>query len=65
MNSPRAETGALEVLFDRIVPGATVIFDDYGWKIFHRQKEAADAFMAARGQVILELPTGQGLMIKR
>jgi O-methyltransferase len=65
MNSPRAETGALEILFDRISTGGIIIFDDYGWRIFHKQKEAADAFMANRGQVILELPTGQGLMIKR
>jgi O-methyltransferase len=65
MNSPRAETGALEVLFNRVSTGGIIIFDDYGWKVFHRQKEAADAFMAARGQVILELPTGQGLLIKR
>ena len=65
MNSPRAETGALEVLFDRISPGGIIVFDDYGWRLYQKQKEAADGFMAARGQVILELPTGQGLMIKR
>ena len=65
MNSPRAEAAALEVLFDRITPGGIVVFDDYGWKVFQKQKEAADRFMAARGQVILELPTGQGLMIRR
>lgn len=65
MNSPVAETAALEVLFDRISSGGIVVFDDYGWKRFQALKEAADRFMAARGQVILELPTGQGLMIKR
>jgi hypothetical protein len=65
MNSPRAETGALEVLLDRVAPGGIVIFDDYGWKHFQKHKEATDEFMAQRGQVILELATGQGLMIKR
>ena len=65
MNSPRAETGALEVLFGRICIGGIIVLDDYGWKVFRKQKEAADRFMAARGQVILELPTGQGLMVKR
>jgi O-methyltransferase len=65
MNSPKAEAGALEVLFDRVAPGGIIVFDDYGWKQFVRQKEAADRFMAARGQPIMELPTGQGLMIKR
>ena len=65
MNSPKAEAGALEVLFDRVSPGGIIVFDDYGWKQFEKQKEAADRFMAARGQLIMELPTGQGLMIKR
>jgi len=65
MNSPRAEVGALEILFNRISPGGIIVFDDYGWKLFRQQKEAADHFMTARGQFICELPTGQGLMIKR
>jgi len=65
MNSPRAEIGALEILFDRISANGIIVLDDYGWKIFQPQKAAADEFMRARGQVILEMPTGQGLMIKR
>jgi O-methyltransferase len=65
LNSPAAEIGALEILFDRIVPGGVIIFDDYGSYIFRRQKEAEDTFMASRGYGILELPTGQGLVIKR
>jgi O-methyltransferase len=65
MNSPRAEVGALEALYDRLSTGGIVVFDDYGWKTFRMQKAAADEFMASRGQIILELPTGQGLMIKR
>jgi hypothetical protein len=65
MNSARAETGALEVLFHRISSGGIIVFDDYGWKLFRKQKEAADRFMAAHGQIVMELPTGQGLTIKR
>jgi hypothetical protein len=65
MNSPKAETGALEMLFDRVSPGGIIVFDDYGWKQFEKQKESADRFMASHGQLIMELPTGQGLMIKR
>ena len=64
LNSPKAEIGALEILFDRVVPGGVIVFDDYGWKIFHKQKEAADLFMEKRGYEILELPTGQGLLLK-
>jgi hypothetical protein len=65
LNAPRAETGALEVLLDRVSRGGIIIFDDYGWKHFQNHKETIDLYMAEQGQVIMELPTGQGLMIKR
>lgn len=63
MNNAAAEAGALEVLFDRITPGAVVVFDDYGWTGYRAQKLAEDRFFAARGLQILELPTGQGLVV--
>ena len=65
INSPAAEIGTLAVLFDRVVPGGIIVFDDYGWHLFRKQKKAEDAFMAARGYRILELPTGQGLVVRR
>jgi O-methyltransferase len=65
MNSPSAETGALDVLFDRISIGGVVIFDDYGWWQHRKQKDAADLFVAQHNQFILELPTGQGLLVKQ
>lgn len=65
LNSPAAEVGALDVLFDRVVSGGMVVFDDYGWLPFAKQKAAEDAFAERRGYDILELPTGQGLLVKR
>ncbi len=65
LNSPRAEIAVLERLFDRVLPGGVIVFDDYGWKMFHKQKEAEDDFMGRRGYEILEMPTGQGLVVKR
>jgi O-methyltransferase len=64
MNSPGPERAALEFLYDRIVPGGVIVFDDYGWSMFRRQKEAADEFLASKNLTVLELPTGQGLAIK-
>lgn len=64
MNSVSAELGALEVLFDRVAKGGMIVFDDYGWVPYRAQKEAEDRFMEKRGYKILELPTGQGLMLK-
>jgi len=52
------------MLFDRVVPGGAIVFDDYGWNGYRPQKDAEDAFLAARGYSVLELPTGQGLLIK-
>lgn len=65
LNSAAAEVGALDALFDRVVPGGVIVLDDYGWYHYRKQTVAEDAFMAARGYRILELPTGQGLVIKR
>ena len=65
LNSAAAEIGALELLFPRRSSGAILVFDDYGWKEYFKQKEAEDAFMHERGYHILELPTGQGMVIKK
>jgi hypothetical protein len=65
LNSPAAEIGALEVLFPRMSKGAVLVFDDYGWKQFYRQKDAEDVYMRKLGYEILELPTGQGMVVKR
>jgi len=64
MNSPGPERAALDALYDRVSPGGTLVFDDYGWVLHRRQKQAADEFIAARGHTIIELPTGQGLAVK-
>lgn len=64
LNSAAAEVGALEYFFPRLVPGGVIVLDDYGWNMFHKQLEVEKAFFAARGLQVLELPTGQGLVIK-
>lgn len=65
MNNPDAERGALELLYDRVATGGMIVFDDYGWTGYQDQKRMADGFARSRGLGVLELPTGQGLMIKR
>jgi hypothetical protein len=64
MNIVQPEIAAMEYFWDRLVPGAAVILDDYGWKSYHLQQEAHDRFAASRGVPVLLLPTGQGLIIK-
>lgn len=65
MNNAEAEVGALDVLFERMVPGAILILDDYGWMGYRDQKTAEDAWFAERGYQVLEMPTGQGMVIKQ
>jgi hypothetical protein len=65
LNNMEAEIGALEVLWDRIVPGGVLVLDDYGWLAYSRQHFAEKKWFLERGYPILEMPTGQGLVVKR
>ena len=60
MNIVLPEIAAIEFFWDRLVPGAVVLLDDYGWATHLAQKEAFDAFAQAHNAMILTLPTGQG-----
>lgn len=64
LNDAEAEIRALEFFWDRIVPGGSVVLDDYGWQAYRNQKLLEDKFLASEGYSVLELPTGQGLVIK-
>ena len=64
MNIVEPEVAAFEFFWDKLVPGAPVVLDDYGWLGFSPQKEAMDALAGERGVEILTLPTGQGLLIR-
>ncbi len=63
MNSAEAEAAALEFFFARLGEGAYVLLDDYGWLAHREQKLVADEFFGDHGYHVLELPTGQGLVI--
>ena len=65
LNAAEAEIGALEVLFERVTRSGLIVFDDYGHLIQRPLHDAENAWMAERGYAILELPTGQGLVVKR
>jgi len=66
MNNSIAEAHALEFFWDKLVPGAVVLFDDYAYgEQFRAQKQAMDEFATKKGYSILTLPTGQGMLIKK
>jgi O-methyltransferase len=64
MNIAKPEVAAMEFFWDKLVKGAPVVFDDYGWAHCGEQYEALNAFARSRGVKIATLPTGQGLLIK-
>lgn len=64
MNIAKPEVAAMEYFWDKLVSGAIVVFDDYGWAHSGEQYNELNAFAKARGVSIATLPTGQGLLIK-
>ena len=64
MNCVKPEIEAIAFFWDKLVPGAVVLLDDYGHRGHLSQKRAMDEFVRSRGEQILALPTGQGLLIK-
>lgn len=65
MNNAPAEIATLEAMWERVVPGGIALLDDYGWIAYSAQTFAERDFFAQRGYSVLELPTGQGLVLKR
>lgn len=64
MNCAVPEIAAIRYFWDKLVPGAVVLLDDYAYYGFQVQKKAMDEFTAERGVHVLSLPTGQGLILK-
>jgi Macrocin-O-methyltransferase (TylF) len=64
MNCSPPEIAAAEFFWERLVAGACILLDDYGYNGYRSQKIAMDRFAAARQVGVLSLPTGQGLIIK-
>ena len=64
MNSVIPEIAAAEYLWDKIVKGGVIVLDDYSYSGYLPQKYAFDEFAKKMKVQILQLPTGQGVIIK-
>jgi hypothetical protein len=64
MNSETFERQTIDALWSRLVPGAAVIIDDYGFAGHEAQHRMWNAFAAEKGTAILPVPTGQGVLLK-
>jgi O-methyltransferase len=64
LNSAAAEIASVTELWPRVVPGAVIVLDDYAFEGHEEQFEAWNRFARERGNAVLTLPTGQGLIIR-
>ena len=64
LNNAEAEGFVFPLVYERLTPGAIVIFDDYGFRRYRESALTHQRFLQGKEQV-LELPTGQGLLVKR
>jgi hypothetical protein len=59
MNCAMPEVGAIPHFWDRLVPAALVLLDDYARRGYEPQKRGMDEFAARIGVWILSFPTGR------
>ena len=64
VNCSVPEIAAIRFFWERLVPGAFVLIDDYAFYGYVSEKIAMDRFAQEKGITILSLPTGQGLLVK-
>ena len=64
MNCAYPEQAALEYFWERLAPGAMVLFDDYAYRGYEQQAAAIDRVASNVGATVLSLPTGQGIIVK-
>jgi hypothetical protein len=64
MNCSTPEVSAAHFFWERLVPGALMLLDDYAYRGHRPWKVAMDRFAQTRANKILSLPTGHGLLIK-
>lgn len=64
LNHAAAEKATIEALWDKLVPGAVVVIDDYAFENHEDQYAMWNDFASSKGKMVLTLPTGQGILIK-
>ena len=65
LNAGIAETKALDILYERVEKNGVILLDDYGRFEHMELFNAHNEWFKKYNQTILELPTGQGLVIKQ
>ena len=63
LNAAAPTVHVLEHVYERLVPGGIVVFDDYAFRGYEEQRAAIDESMRERVESVIALPTGQGLLL--
>lgn len=56
---------SFKFFYDLMVPNGMMICDDYGSSFFPGARVAMDEFFADKAEIPIELPQGQGFIVKR
>jgi O-methyltransferase len=64
LNAAAPTLHVLEHVYDRLVPGGIVVFDDYGFRGYEEQRGLIDGFLRDRPEDVIALPTGQGVLTR-
>ena len=64
LNAAEPEVQSVRILWDRLVPGAIILLDDFGSPEFSESRKAMTELSKELSFEILGIPTGQGLIIK-
>jgi O-methyltransferase len=64
INTAFATSASLEFFYDRLVKGAVVVLDDYGWEGYGALRQRINEFAAAHNALVLPLRCGTGLLVK-
>jgi O-methyltransferase len=63
LNASSPTRAALEYVYPRLLAGASVVFDDYGWEKYADQRGVVDGFFDDKPEEPIALPTGQAFLI--
>jgi len=55
---------SLKFFYDRVVRGGLIVCDDYGFRSCPGARRAVDEFLIDKSEVVLSIPTGQGVIIR-
>lgn len=65
MNSYEPERAVLDLLYEKVVTGGIIYFDDYGWGEKSKLRETVDEFFEDKRETLLHFPSGNSIIVKK